>query len=234
MERQRISALIDISVIAVICIIALNISCYFLLKMPLHRVLSVLASKLYLPISANLFPVPAINGQNVMVSFYFAIALSSLMTFLYLWLRNAPAPFGQNPAVVICIIFFLIFSVIQLPSQTGDLKKHMKNFSGKTLREKQELLFGLPYKFAAFCNEKYPGAHKARMMTDLDLKKASPMIYHRRLAFFLYPIDIRGVTDLAEDCIVVTFKIFTARTLRKKPKAIYSYDKFNHLIVLKD
>jgi len=48
-------------------------------------------------------------------------------------------------------------------------------------------------KMAGFCNGIVSGSHKAIFETDLDINNDPGMIIHRSLAYYLYPIDIRGI-----------------------------------------
>ncbi len=48
-----------------------------------------------------------------------------------------------------------------------------------------------------------PGPRNAKFITDWDLNKSPFMFYHRVLAYFLYPIDIRNVRKEPIDTIVV-------------------------------
>lgn len=140
------------------------------------------------------------NYVPLPVFLYAAIVISTTI----LWLSNRlihsinPKLFGPNNLKnsllmsALTVLFFLL--MIQTISISKAWKKNIQRFSKKTEIEQfhgtklqQSLIM------ADFCNKLTSGPHKAIFETDLDTTRDPGMMLHRSLAYYLYPIDIRGI-----------------------------------------
>ncbi len=98
-----------------------------------------------------------------------------------------------HAAIFVWIVFFALATVWSLISQTKFFSNHYQIFSRKTLSEKQEYIFKNLYRFPHMISQDFPGRYRAELITDIDTTKDPGMFAHRAVAYFLYPIDIRGI-----------------------------------------
>jgi hypothetical protein len=83
----------------------------------------------------------------------------------------------------------------------------LAQYSGKTADQKYSEILKAIYFLPKQTKALLPGYHKAILITDLDLTKDPGMLYHRQLAYFLYPIDIRDIhRHEIPDLILIFFK----------------------------
>ena len=59
------------------------------------------------------------------------------------------------------------------------------------------------YRFAKYCQRLLPGQHSAKLITGLDTSRDPGMLIHRKLAYFLYPIDIRNIRKEPVDSLII-------------------------------
>lgn len=140
-------------------------------------------------------------------------------------------PSHPRPLLIVTIIVFFLTTGIQTVYQIKRFTTEIKTFSGKTLSEKNSSLFGLPYKFAVFCREHFPGKYRGKLITDLNLMDPEGMTLHTRLYYHLYPINITVKTDGPIDCYVIFEKKSARDAVPKKVKAVYNFDPSNILAI---
>lgn len=140
-------------------------------------------------------------------------------------------PSHPHPLFLVAIIVFFLTTGIQTIYQIKLFTTEIKTFSGKTLREKESYLFGLPYEFALFCRKYLPGKHRGKLVTDLDIMDPEGMTLHTRLYYHLYPINIAVNTDEPINCYVIFQKKSARDAVPKDAKTIYVFDQSNILAI---
>jgi hypothetical protein len=128
-----------------------------------------------------------------------------------LWMRfKERVPFrdlGRLLLQRVAVSTFIMFTLLQ----TGGVIIHWMVKSAAyrfpDQRAKQRYWYGDSARFAEQIRGALPGEHNARLVTDLDFSRdPEDMFEHRKLAYFLYPIDIRGVRLGERDVIMVFHK----------------------------
>ena len=109
----------------------------------------------------------------------------------------------MTPLLINTCAALVIILAVQTYAQILDLKEWMDDVGHKTTAEKYESLFGITYQYAQVTKEILPGRHSAKLVTDMDMSQDPGMFNHRQLAYFLYPIDIRGFRGEPEDVLLV-------------------------------
>jgi len=102
--------------------------------------------------------------------------------------------------------FILFVVVVALQTKTHFVAfEHTRNrFPFQSTHEKSSFYQGVPYHFANYCKRIYPGRHRGKFVTDLDINEPYNMRVHRIISYFLYPaIDVRMSQNKSMDCIVV-------------------------------
>ena len=207
-------------------------------KMSLSNLILNVINNFYPLASRDIFArVMKINNINVNIYIYLLIMVSILTSFFF----KVPIAKTKNKiGLIFCpyrvflltlIVFFLI-SGIQTFNQIKRFSSKIKLLSGKTLSEKYSLIFGDPlYRFAMFCQEHFPGEHRAKLVTDLDLNEDPGMTLYYRLCYYLYPINVRISTDQPVDCYIVFHKKDPLTAIPKDIKALYTFNQFGVLAI---
>lgn len=140
------------------------------------------------------------NHIPLPIFIYLAVLISSIILLLLNRILHANKPENYSlDSFRSCFLFsalvaFTFLISIQTISITNAWIRYLERFSQKTEIEKfsgaetQKSLI-----MAEFCKNLVSGRHKAIFTTDLDITQDPGMILHRSLAFYLYPIDIRGI-----------------------------------------
>lgn len=139
---------------------------------------------------------PIVFGGNALSIFYIAwIIFVIIMIVRYQFSRrNKKARVSVYHAVIFAwVVFFVVTTILSLISQAIFFRNHYQIFSQKTLSEKQEYIFENLYRFPQMISRDFPGHYRAEWITDIDTTKEPGMFAHRAVAYFLYPIDIRGI-----------------------------------------
>ncbi|MBF0505063.1 MAG: hypothetical protein HQL14_08185 [Candidatus Omnitrophica bacterium] len=71
--------------------------------------------------------------------------------------------------------------------------------------EKRARLFGEPYVFSLQATHLLPGRHSARLVTDINLQEGDGWGINDRLAYYLYPIDIRIHSGTGKEDVLIYF-----------------------------
>jgi len=196
----------------------------------------------------NLFPDPATNGfygENFHVyltlysSMILMLGISSLVEFISHKLHKADKNDKRNyyahDSFRLLVIFFAIIVFIQFVQHAKYFTDLDKHFSGKTLEEKQVSMFGFPYVFAMNCREHLDGSHTGKLVTDMDIRRATEMTIHRRLAYYLYPISIKHPKEGEQpDCLVFFNKKDAINHIPKGFTIQYKFDDNNIMTVRRD
>lgn len=139
----------------------------------------------------NIFLVNKIASINLNIYFYLLIPVSTGTMFFLLkffqFKKNITDKVFQN----IYLSVFFIFISLQMISQWNIFQKEISQYHNRTLHEINLLRFGKIYRFTQYLKKIRPGAHKAKLLTDVNLNQDPGMYGHRVLAYHLYPIDIR-------------------------------------------
>lgn len=156
----------------------------------------------YKILSAEIFPPPHVGGI-LKSKIYWVINLSAGLSVLVLlaaafflknrkikdFVKNNLYKQGVFPLFVMVYGAATLFQIF-VHAQYAGLEKI--DYLGKTLEQKQKMIFGYAYTFAKEVRRKIPGEHVAQIITDLDLNRDAEMTLHRQLCYFLYPINVRS------------------------------------------
>lgn len=166
---------------------------------------------------------PLIGQIPFPVYVYATIAVSTLI--LYLLKKRI----CLLPVAITVFVFMLMFQTAsQFRHFAGEFRALARETAADYGRSKDKA-----YLFAQFCHRNFPGKHKARFVTSLDMENDSAtMSFHRRLAYYLYPIDIRQVSDRPQDCYVISNMPDYANVLKDIEKT-FVLDESNILAIKK-
>ena len=89
------------------------------------------------------------------------------------------------------VVLYLAITFFQTFVHAQYFAREKADFQGKSLEQKQTLLFQFAYTFAKEVRRMLPGEHIAQIVSDLDLEQTMEMTLHRQFCYFLYPINAR-------------------------------------------
>jgi len=230
-------------IICLISVVSAAFLVFFLASVEINRSLTpILVNVLlrpYFPVTDSMFmpymlgPVPI--NIFIYVTFLVSLIFLSIMRKFLMVPKIPLRPFaGLKAPVTVSLVLFFFILVSSALSAGMDSLVMLKNFSGKATHEKTALSLGLPFYLGMFCRNKLPGKHKGEFITDLDLSQDLPMTFHRRLAYFMYPIDIRNITDRPKDCVLISFTKNPQEHIPKEHTGLFWFDKKNLLITKKE
>lgn len=162
----------------------------YVLKTSVGDLLNTIFLGSYLP-HVNIFVPIGLNGQNIFFYYY----LTALITVVLLVLANFILKKKFSDVVVLALgCTFALVCLVESVGLGKEFVKETKYFAGKTLEEKHRMILGPEAtQFQKQLHEGYFRAFPAEFRTDMDLTRDPGMITHRKLAYYLFPIDIRGV-----------------------------------------
>lgn len=153
----------------------------------------------------NIFMLSSFKGINPMVIVYTVFFAVLLLSFLLGGLFKRKLTLKRTHIVKVCLLsFFMLFSMFQFSLTLMREKTIIDTYKDKTVKEKKELLFGLPYIFASLCKDLLPGRHASEFITDLKPKTRSrDLAISERIQYHLYPVDISDISDEKKDSLVI-------------------------------
>lgn len=182
---------------------------------------------------------PYIAGTNAYALMYFIFFLSLLPLHLIRRLcgkrRDAQvdSPIFAT-ALHTTFALFCLLAALQTISQINYARVEFRTFAGKSGDEKNAAIAGEKlYSFIQYCRKILPGAHNARFLMDMDLSNDPGMITHRMLAYYLYPIDIRGVRSGPIDSLIIFAKKDAVAGVPDDFKIIGTFDPSSVIAVKK-
>ncbi len=108
---------------------------------------------------------------------------------------------------VIGLTGLLLMAGIQQLQREKAWDKETSFFEGKTIEQKNLLIFGQLYAFSKTCQQLLPGRHQAELITDFKIAKDPFMTAQRILAYHLYPnLSIRFNNKTPKDCLILFYK----------------------------
>ena len=195
-------------------------------------------NSLYFP-NMNQFIIEEINGKNVLKLFYGFIFLGTLIMsagfMLFIYAPDTEQAISYPQAVtLISIIALLLFSGVQQIHRFDYFSHEKKSLAGKTVHEKNLVLFGAKYEFAYACQKALPNNHQGTLITDFDLKKSPYMFYHRLLSYHLYPkVSLRLKNDSPEDILFLFYKENPSEYIPENYKILLSTEDQNYILAIK-
>ena len=178
--------------------------------------------------------------MNILQIFYVFIAVAILLTVLChpLIAKWKLVKTQINPLQAIStvgIIGLLLLAGLQQIKRAEHLHSEMQRFSGKTVMEKNFLLFGQSYQFAQTCQQRLATFCRAVLLTDLDLARDPYMFNYNLLSYHLYPkVSLRFKNRYPEDCLVFFYKKNPLETLPKNYKILVATADHNYILAIKD
>ncbi len=154
---------------------------------------------------ADIFSTPSVAG--VVTTRIYLLLLTSLVLTVALfvsaaWLwRNGPLrdwlflPAYRQAVAPLFFGLFVCLTAVQFLMHSAHFERESAIYAGKSLEEKQRMLFRQAYEYAAGIRRQYPGPRNARIFTDLDLGGYEEMTLHRQLCYFLYPVNVRALPE---------------------------------------
>ncbi len=93
----------------------------------------------------------------------------------------------------VSVALFICVMALQITAHFSYFQREWRLFDGKTIEQKNAIISGEVYSFANFCKKHIEQDASVELVTDLDLSRDPGMLNHRQLAYYLYPIDLRGI-----------------------------------------
>ncbi len=156
---------------------------------------------------------PPIYLNRVPIYYYVYIAVlvvifGFVVREIFFNLQDWKTPFLQRVAAkwkyifFITLICFVLIDIKVISFQASRLRYYLKNFLGKSLDEARALITGHEiYEFSQYCQEKIPKTQPVKLFAP-DVHQTR----YKQLAYYLYPLDARGETDIEEiDWIIVFY-----------------------------
>ncbi|MBF0478863.1 MAG: hypothetical protein HQL26_05215 [Candidatus Omnitrophica bacterium] len=130
----------------------------------------------------------------------------------------------------------LLINLAQLIQHQNYFRAFYNALARKETPEKLKYMIGFPYKFAVNCRSKYINGHtNGRLLTDWDIQSNPGMTYQREIAYYIYPIKIRGNNTNIKPDYLVFFDKTNAESLVPANYVIkVKMDEQNLLAVRKD
>lgn len=230
----------------IICLIAVLISyltVFFLVSVEINEpVLSIILTAMflpYVPISDSMIAAQTIGFFSLNLYLFLIFLLSLFFVKIFKKILGAFnlesrsfSGFKTPVTVSLVLFFFALTSTIISTSMDGLIIT--ARFTGKSVQERTAASMGLPYYLASFCRLNFPGKHKGELISDLNFSHDPAMSFHRRLAYFIYPIDIRGITNRPADCRLISFKHNPQGFIPEKHTGMYRFDEQNIFITGKE
>lgn len=196
------------------CIIACVWNVSFYLNAPFidfsKHFLSQIYKHLYRP-HHNIFDLPDIGGITFYHYVYIALLLASLSLCLIKKILKSKAPKKKQAisSTLLSLVFtaYIFVTIVQTASFFKFFKKEFKNFSGKSTEKNYTRIFKPIYLLPKYTRFRLPGYHRAKFITDMNIKKDPGALLYRALAHFLYPVDIRNIrSNEPFDTVLIFFK----------------------------
>lgn len=186
----------------------------------------------YMP-HVNIFFAPLVDGVNLYVFFYAILYCSLLLTIGVRFLHKERFDRMAIASFSVLILYGLITALLT-KQWAADTLRNIKTFSGKTTEEKNAALrHNHIFIFAQFCRSRLPEKGAARIVTDLDLTRDPGMFYQRRLAYYLYPIDMRNVRQEEPEIMIIFAKHNAKASVPEDFEILASLDEENLVAVKK-
>lgn len=222
--------------------IALAIFCMWL-SASFHQPLSTLFTQfkdgLYAP-HYNQILTGSIGRRNVLQIFYVFVALAILLTVLCHPLMRRwkllKKPINLSQAIsIVGITGLLLLAGIQQIKRAEHLILEMRRFSGKSVAEKNSLLFGQGYQFAQTCQKHLDTFCRAALLTDSDLTRDPYMFNYSLLSYHLYPkVSLRFKNRYPEDCLIFFYKKNPLEMVPGDYKILVATANHNYILAIKD
>ena len=183
-----------------------------------------------------------IKNRSIFIYVYLIIIVSSVAALFLRRLEQrikkdkiVPKPQPHSTFIIALIVFFLILSV-QLIFQINRLIQERETFFGKTVVEKNLIIFKkgrklTPYKFAKFCQDRFPGSHKGKYISGLTTKSSLGLWMRYAIAYHIYPINITIPSDQPIDCYVVFKKSAPLAAVPNEFTKYYTFDRHSVLAI---
>ena len=191
------------------------------------------------PRKESFFGVGRIGEWAVYIYLYGIILTSILIMFFYRWLQGfqkrdcTDSPSYPRTAFLISLIVFFISTGLQTFTHAKHFFSEIEQFSGQSLSKKKYDLFKWPYAISLHCRAHFPGKHRSTFITDLDVARDPAMTFHRRLAYHLYPIDIRNIrTDQPVDCYTIVCRENAESAIPEGVQNVFPYDQFSIFAII--
>lgn len=206
-----------------------------------QKLITAFLNNLYLP-HVNLCPVGEVSGENILHIFYqFLLIALAMAVFIFFLVQTFYKKRGKiSPlSLTLTVRWIFIFSLILITGlQQIKRQEHFviefRRFNGKTIPEKNRLLFGNLYKLTEDSRKALPGRHNAVFLTDEDLGEDPWMTYHRMLAYHLFPnVSFRYRLNAPDDCLLLFFKKKDVEKLLEGYEIVVISNDKNYILAVK-
>ena len=197
---------------------------------------------LYFP-HFNICLIGDVAGENIFIIFYqflfFAILTAALICILTQKIFKKQNKYSP-PSLQMTVRWILLFSFIfmtglqQIKRQERFIKE-FRRFAGKTVSEKNKLLFGAHYyQFIEAARLSLPGRHNAAFLTDEDLSQDPWMTWQRRMAYDLFPnVSFRYQLNAPNDCLILFYKKNDVEKILKEYDIITASEDRTHILAIR-
>lgn len=171
-------------------------------------IISQLLTSFYMP-GYNLIPAGYIYEVNVMELTYLVIVTTILNLYLINLLilkfnkRSKPSKIYIEDIKKLIVISLITIIFLQTNNQINYSVKEFNKSKNLPFRSHRPQFFTNADDIAQLCKNVLPGKHNAYFKTDIDLSTDPGMLFHRALAYYLYPIDIRNTRKDTKDSLIV-------------------------------
>lgn len=229
---------IDIShfILIVISILISMVGYSLFLKLPPLQLCKLLTQGLYRP-NHNIFIAKHVAGINFYTYIYSALTCAMILSFLYhkiypfKTVHNTKTPIKIH-LLPLTLTLFVCVTILNTTNFLEHAANELRIYSNKSLHEKNRDIIGGPaYELAQYCKFYLPGYHSTQIITDMDMSVDPGMLRHRQLAYYLYPIDIRGIRGEAPDSVFIFLKDNAINYIPKGYRLLHALDSRNIIAV---
>ncbi len=206
--------------------------------LPITLFLQEVTKQFYFP-SQNIINPGHIFNTNIYTHIYrifFIVAVT--LSFLNLAVKNcigeSPIKIRQIP-LLIMTVFFIGITTFQMTNISQKFLMREKIISTKKkLTEKYRVMINPKVvSFCQFVQKKITEPRSAKFITDLNTAQDPGMLMHRQIAYFLYPIDIRGIRSEPVDVLILFEKKAAKNYVPEDFETVYSMNN-NNLVAIKE
>lgn len=171
-------------------------------------IISKLLKSFYRP-GYNLIPAGYLYEINIMTLIYLVIVLTILNLYLINFLifkfnkKSKPLKNSFEDIKKIIIISLIVIIFLQTINQINYSIKEFNTFKNLPFHSHRPQFFTDAAQIAQLYKKNLPGKHNAYFKTDLNMSADPGMLFHRALAYYLYPIDIRNTRNDSKDSLIV-------------------------------
>ncbi|MCB9720811.1 MAG: hypothetical protein H6756_08040 [Candidatus Omnitrophica bacterium] len=187
-----------------VCLIALVFICRYA-DIPLFQLLKIFSDLLYNP-GYNIFHVMQLGSMHPMKMICLALYGSILIsTFIFKIVHRLSfeSMIQILPDITRITVVFAIatLALSDMAMRIADVREDIHLYSGKSIVDRNAIIFGVPYQFAISACQQLEGRHTADIETDIVFSEDSHLTRRAILLFHMYPTvnlyhNVRAPADI--------------------------------------